>query len=119
MKNVVIVLQVSRATGEAFAKNSNALFIETSAKDGSNVHDLFRTIGIYDILSTLYAQLSLSMRLIYNTVEPPISGHSQDWTTSLYNGQTVHPSAYRSFYIPQKSGPPLFRGSTLPLSPFS
>jgi Ras-related protein Rab-22 len=37
--------KVSRATGEAFAKNSNALFMETSAKDGSNVHDLFRAIA--------------------------------------------------------------------------
>ena len=43
---VLCQLQVSRATGEAFAKNSNALFMETSAKDGSNVHDLFRAIGI-------------------------------------------------------------------------
>lgn len=38
-------LQVLYATGEAFAKNSNAIFTETSAKDGSNVHDLFKTIG--------------------------------------------------------------------------
>lgn len=37
--------RVPYATGEAFAKNSNALFTETSAKDGSNVHDLFRTIA--------------------------------------------------------------------------
>lgn len=37
--------RVSLATGEAFAKNSNAIFRETSAKDGSNVHSLFRTIA--------------------------------------------------------------------------
>ena len=41
------ILQVSLATGEAFAKNSNAIFSETSAKDGSNVHDLFTAIGVY------------------------------------------------------------------------
>ena len=54
-----VVPQVSRATGEAFAKNSNALFLETSAKDGSNVHDLFRTIGI---IHTLLMQVSVSSK---------------------------------------------------------
>jgi len=34
-----------RATGETFAKNSSALFMETSAKDGTNVQELFKTIG--------------------------------------------------------------------------
>ena len=52
-----VVLQVSKATGEAFAKNSNALFVETSAKDGSNVHDLFRTIGILPHMPFLYLSL--------------------------------------------------------------
>ena len=37
--------QVAKSTGENFAKNSNAIFLETSAKDNINVHDLFRTIG--------------------------------------------------------------------------
>lgn len=31
--------------GESFARNADAIFMETSAKDGSNVHDLFRRIG--------------------------------------------------------------------------
>ena len=57
-------LQVSRATGEAFAKNSNALFMETSAKDGSNVHDLFRAIGIKIkcLCNSVYTTFSLSPR---------------------------------------------------------
>jgi len=37
--------QVLRATGETFAKNSSALFMETSAKDGTNVQELFKTIA--------------------------------------------------------------------------
>lgn len=40
-----VSLQVARSTGETFAKNSDAIFLETSAKDNINVHDLFRTIG--------------------------------------------------------------------------
>ena len=45
--NVLCVhyLQVETATGETFAKNASAIFMETSAKDGSNVQELFRTIG--------------------------------------------------------------------------
>lgn len=42
----ISLLQVKQATGESFAKASNALFMETSAKDGSNVHELFRSIGM-------------------------------------------------------------------------
>ena len=49
-----IHVQVSLATGEAFAKNSNAIFRETSAKDGSNVHSLFRTIGKVTALCGAY-----------------------------------------------------------------
>ena len=41
----VASLQVETATGETFAKNASAIFMETSAKDGSNVQELFRTIG--------------------------------------------------------------------------
>ncbi len=38
-------MQVSTATGEMFAKNANAIFMETSAKDGHNVQELFKEIG--------------------------------------------------------------------------
>ncbi|XP_064395354.1 ras-related protein Rab-22A-like [Halichondria panicea] len=37
--------QVSTATGETFAKNANAIFMETSAKDGHNVQELFKEIA--------------------------------------------------------------------------
>ena len=37
-----VLAQVAYATGEALVK-TQMLFTETSAKDGSNVHDLFRT----------------------------------------------------------------------------
>jgi len=40
-----VLFQVAKSTGENFAKNSDAIFVETSAKDNINVHDLFRTIG--------------------------------------------------------------------------
>ena len=42
-------VQVQTSTGETFAKNTEALFMETSAKDGRNVQELFRTIGMYTI----------------------------------------------------------------------
>lgn len=37
--------QVQTSTGETFARNTDALFMETSAKDGRNVQDLFKTIA--------------------------------------------------------------------------
>lgn len=37
--------EVFKTTGESFAKNANAIFMETSAKNGSNVQDLFRIIA--------------------------------------------------------------------------
>ena len=43
------------STGETFARNTEALFMETSAKDGRNVQELFRTIGtsIKELLSII------------------------------------------------------------------
>ena len=42
---VCVLTQVQTLTGETFARNTEALFMETSAKDGRNVQELFRTIG--------------------------------------------------------------------------
>ena len=38
-------LQVPYKTGEEYAKGLQAIYFETSAKDGTNVEELFRTIG--------------------------------------------------------------------------
>lgn len=37
--------QVAASAGENFAKNADAIFLETSAKDDINVHTLFKAIG--------------------------------------------------------------------------
>ena len=42
-----LCIQISRTTGETFARNANAVFMETSAKEGTNVRELFKTIGIF------------------------------------------------------------------------
>lgn len=42
---VCVLIQVQTSTGETFARNTEALFMETSAKDGRNVQELFRMIG--------------------------------------------------------------------------
>ena len=52
---VRVPIQVQTSTGETFARNTEALFMETSAKDGRNVQELFRTIGTYvkEVLSII------------------------------------------------------------------
>ncbi len=38
-------IQVAVTAGENFAKNADAIFLETSAKENINVHELFKAIG--------------------------------------------------------------------------
>lgn len=46
MNKLWFLCQVTRTTGETFARNASALFMETSAKEGTNVQELFKSIGI-------------------------------------------------------------------------
>ena len=45
MLSIIICYKVSTEKGEEFAKTVSALFTECSAKDDTNVTDLFRKIG--------------------------------------------------------------------------
>ena len=42
---VSVFLQVTASAGANFAKNADAIFMETSAKENVNVHELFKAIG--------------------------------------------------------------------------
>ena len=59
-----VQIQVQTSTGETFARNTEALFMETSAKDGRNVQELFRTIGIY--MYTSEDSCILAATTVYN-----------------------------------------------------
>lgn len=41
----LFVVQVAMATGKAYAEEIEAIFFETSAKEGTNIHELFHAIG--------------------------------------------------------------------------
>lgn len=89
-------LQVTMEVGEAYAEEIGAIFFETSAKEGTNIHQLFSAVGEQlspALLDTMYTVLRLHPlvpagrklpleRLLAETTSfgtiKPISLHSQD-----------------------------------------